>query len=175
MKSVFVIVLAVLLTACGSRQIKPSEIEVNTPHQNLEEIEFVVLLASSNHDPKKFKEFAHEVVKSQGFSNVLNHTEYARLIIEKGLEDKIEAKYDLISLHKAYKELGEFLVIQLSSNYLGGSWHNIYLKVTDAKSSETLLNAGKEGQAWSSKKAEFVDPMVTLFKEWKNSSVESQP
>lgn len=192
MKSILIIFCAALLSACGTiykiptqnngtlpwattSSIKSSDIEENTPHANLDELKFIVFLSGGNHKTKEFKEFSRKAVDSMGFKNILTHTDYVRLIIEQGLEEKIEAKYDLISLHKAYKELGEFLVISMSSNWLGGSWFEMELRVTDPKTSEALLKARKESILWSDMDAEFSYPMVNLLNEWKNNSLSKKP
>jgi|GEM_PF-2098492 hypothetical protein len=190
MKSVVVIVFAFFISACGTtyqvpaqnngllpwgeakvNQLKPSSIEVNTPHKNLEEVKFIVLLSGGNHKTKEFKEFSRKAVDLIGFKNILTHTEYVRLIINNRLDDKIEAKYDLLSLHKAYKELGNFLVISMYSNNLGGAWFEMGITVTDPKSSETLLKVSKESVVWANMDTEFSYPIVNVLNDWKNNSI----
>ena len=130
----------------------------------------------AEHKPENYEKLLRKSFLDMGFSKVLNSEQFSSLIIDSGLSREIPSISDKVSLHRASQVLGKFLIFDFTIYNTGYSWFRQKLLVSDAFTSDTLLEFNRHKILWSDYDAELVYPLQNLIKRWVDDSrLKSRP
>ncbi|AKU24551.1 hypothetical protein [Massilia sp. NR 4-1] len=181
MKHIFCIVLAALLSACGSPQVArkldqhgmfPTTTQVSAENikaakpfkQKYKQMAY--LMVDPDQDSANTK-FMASILKDSGvFQTTVQIPDMERMIIEKKLTDKIDNAVGMLNLNKLQKHMGFFLVVQPFMEFKGGYNHTAHLKIQDPETGETVLHLERSAFNWNGLDDPLVYPLMNAFMQW---------
>lgn len=155
----------------GASKIEAKDVLINKPYNDIQRVEFVVLVANSNTDYNAYNNFMKIMLERIGFKNILSETEFSQLIIEKEIATAYVSTYDLVFLHKISNELGPFIVIDTTlRNIANSSWFDNQLKIINPEKPETLVRTHVRKSNFRGLDLGFNYPTINLINDWYKAS-----
>lgn len=157
--------------------IEKDSIKVYKPVAGVKKAGFVYFKVHDYLDDDDFHAFMKQYLETIGFEKIYGIKELTRVVIEKRLSDKIKNLNDMPSLQELARATGPFIIIEarlyrgtsLNRRNLTERYNNRFkfdIKITDALSGETLLEASRDRIALRDFNREVMHPMMNLINDW---------
>jgi hypothetical protein len=116
---------------------------------------------------EQYNEFFMKSFKQvRPYQSVLDKAGMEALVISRGLTDRVTGISDLVGLNRLAKEIGPFLVIEPTVEWLGGYDFICTFKVTNAATGAQVLVIKRKVFNWAGLDAPLFYPMMNAFVEW---------
>ena len=148
-----------------SSKIKPDNILIKKPYSGIESIPFVVTKISSGYKAQEQTAFLKHSLNDLGISEVLTEDELVAKIFAEGLDEDVSSASDMLALKKLSDYLGNFLVIEWTTDFLGNSNFKTEFIVTDPTVPERILEIREGDVLWVNFDTEFTYPIINLLRE----------
>lgn len=185
MKVLFVFALSLIITGCGTT-LKATQPEADGYYKTDKKLEENNILVAKNVQLTKYEEmfyaqvdenneqfqdfFKSSIENAKLFDRIVIKSDMEQIVLNKGLADKITSVSDLIGLHHAQKNLGDFLVGNLSTKWEGGYDFTAELKVIDPSDGEVVFHATNKAFNWDGLDKPLFFPLFNAFIEWANNN-----
>jgi len=110
--------------------------------------------------------FVTSFVNMNMFEEVLDKEGLEKLVIEKGLTDRVTNVSDKIGLHHLQSHMGVFLVVEPYSIWEGGYNYSAELKAFDPETGETVFHVTNEAINWAGLDKPLFYPLFNAFIDW---------
>ncbi|TCI03922.1 hypothetical protein EZV61_06925 [Corallincola luteus] len=188
MKLLVLVIAFVLLSACTASYLAPEDsnfptrrykteyrieqesIVFESLYKGIEDVEFVVYRADNNMQPKMYDAFIRSTLEKLGFKKVLNEEQFAKLLIDTGVSATMNSSEDLISLNNAYKQLGDFVVIQTLFEHNDGAYWRNRITILDPRIPKKIVKVHEYRKLWADSDSAFLYPTANYLKGWYNRS-----
>jgi hypothetical protein len=177
--------LAMVLTGCGST-LKVTKPDANGYYKTTAKIKPENILVAEKVDMQqyrpmffakideknaKYQDFFSASIKNTGyFDKVVTKQDLEQIILAKGLTDKVTSVSDMIGLHHARKNLGPFLVGELTTEWKGGYNFEADLKVVDPEDGKVVFQVKNTAFNWDGLDQPLFLPMFNAFIDWAKSN-----
>lgn len=152
-------------------KLNPEEILVDK-NINLGEYKQFLYIKNSGVNMEKFDKYIVETLKNiGGFDKFYTQAELEQYVIQNKLTDKVTSISDYIGLLNLQKQVGNFMVCEVTPEYLGGYDYIFKLKLVNPATSETALEVKHKAFNWGGLDRPLFNPVFNYYIDWvrKNS------
>lgn len=151
-------------------KLTPEEILVDKSI-NFNEYNQFLYVKNSGVNMEKYDKYIIETLKNiGGFKKVYTQSELEQYVIQNNLTDKVTSISDNIGLLNLQKQVGNFLVVESTPEYLGGYDYSFKFKVINPATSETLLELKHKAFNWAGLDRPLFNPVFNYYINWKNKN-----
>lgn len=136
----------------------------NLPQLN----EYKQFLYIKNEDEfDKYKNYLKGTLQNIGFFDAIYYKQdLERIVIQKGLTDKVSSISDNIGLLNLQKEIGKFLVLHTSVIYKGGYSYEFNFELIDPTKANTIYKVRNQAFNWSGLDRPLFHPVFNDYAMW---------
>jgi hypothetical protein len=153
-----------------SSELDASSIIKYETYPEIEDVEFVVLIAYSSEGNEAYNTFIKSSLQRMGFKSVITELEFINLIKGRGLESTIGNVYDwnqLDNMHALSSQFPRYLVIEsLLTNGDRSVLHLNRLRVIDPRASKMLVEFSEVDTLFWDVDREFAYVTVNFLHDW---------
>lgn len=152
-------------------KVSREDIKVSIPFERINDVEFIYLRPYAYNNETEYEAFFRRTLRDMGFGKVINEAEFANLIISADLSNTILSITDIVSLNRAARIFGQFLIIETSIQPVGSSSHfHQELTVSDPVSGKKLFQIERKRHNFLDFDSEVAYPVQNTLKEWVDRS-----
>jgi hypothetical protein len=157
-----------------SHQVSQDDIKEFINYHELHNVKFIYLRAGSNKD--EYEAFMRRSLNEMGFDDILNQREFTKLIIKSNNTATIPSVTDLVSLHRASKVFGQFLIVETYLYKIDAyPTYQFEIDVIDPVTGETLFRLDRKKAALWDFDEEVVFPGINALKKWVDIAKTNSP
>ncbi|CAB3844670.1 hypothetical protein ABFG95_16840 [Achromobacter sp. HNDS-1] len=153
--------------------VTPSHIQVAEPFNPAYRHMAFLKFNADRPNPQFVAYFQTSIKNMEVFEQVVTKAEIEPMIIEKQLQEKVTNVSDLLGLNLLSKQIGNFLIIDVDSQWKGSYNFESTLQAIDASTGKTMFKSSVQAFNWDGLDVPMFRPMLNAFVLWTKDKLPS--